>query len=499
MKGEKTRRLTPIMGWASWNCFRTNISETLLREQAKALVDTGLSECGYKYLNMDDGFQGGRDSNGRIRFHKERFPNGIKIIADYAHSLGLCAGIYADAGDNTCGYYYDQEGCNGEGVGLYGHEAQDLFIYLEDCGFDFIKVDWCGGVRLGLNEEEQYTRIGNIIEEIRQRTGKHIVYNICRWQFPGAWAVNVADSWRTAADIHPSFSSIMHQIDNIKPLRKYSGPGHVNDLDMMQLGNGMSYTEEKTHFSMWCMMSTPLVIGCDLTKVQKSTLEILKNKEMIAVNQDEACLQAFVTKEIRASNNNSLLAEVWVKDLGCTLSKRKAVAFLNRSGEELVISISARDIGLEGKFVNIRDVWRHRTLNENVGQSMFSVNVESHGVEVFVIEGENAMAVNDIFEMSDVPEVGMYVEEITDIKLEALKAEGAVLVDVRTEDEYKYSCEDGAINLPYMDIHGTANSVLTNKNTPIIVYCSTGKRSMQAGQSLKYLGYKNVYRWKRKG
>ena len=220
---------------------------------------------------------------------------------------------------------------------------------------------------------------------------------------------------------------------------------------------------------------------------------------MIAVNQDEACLQAFVTKEIRASNNNSLLAVVWVKDLGCTLSKRKAVAFLNRSGEELVISISARDIGLEGKFVNIRDVWRHRTLNENVGQSMFSVNVESHGVEVFVIEGENAMAVNDIFEMSDVPEVGMYVEEITDIKLEALKAEGAVLVDVRTEDEYKYSCEDGAINLPYMDIHGTANSVLTNKNTPIIVYCSTGKRSMQAGQSLKYLGYKNVYRWKRKG
>ena len=165
MQNKGSRRLTPIMGWASWNCFRTNISEERMKEQADALVRTGLAECGYTYLNMDDGFQGGRDANGKILFHKERFPNGIKVVADYAHSLGLNAGIYSDAGDNTCGYYYDAEIDSGEGLGLYEHEEQDLAMYLDEFGFDFIKVDWCGGVRLGLDEEEQYTKIGTAAEQ----------------------------------------------------------------------------------------------------------------------------------------------------------------------------------------------------------------------------------------------------------------------------------------------------------------------------------------------
>ena len=145
-------RKTPIMGWASWNCFRTNITEEILKEQIDALKATEL------------------DKNGVLQFHRERFPNGIKVVADYVHKNGLNAGIYSDGGDKTCGYYYDNEGENGNNVGLYNHEEQDLKMYLEDFGFDFIKVDWCGGLRLGLDEKEQYTKISKIIDDIRKRT-----------------------------------------------------------------------------------------------------------------------------------------------------------------------------------------------------------------------------------------------------------------------------------------------------------------------------------------
>ena len=264
-------RKTPIMGWASWNCFRTDINEEKIKAQADALVKSGLAEYGYTYFNLDDGFFGGRGDDGNLIFNKERFPNGIKVIADYAHSLGLNAGIYSEGGDKTCGYYYDNEGKNGENVGLYGFEERDLNMFLREFGFDFIKVDWCGGLRMGLSEEAQYTKIANIIENIRRETGRCIVYNICRWQFPGAWATKIADSWRTGADIAPNFNSVLHQLDVIKPLARYCCPGHVNDLDMMQIGNGMPLEDEKTHFAMWCMMSTPLMIGCDLTKINENS------------------------------------------------------------------------------------------------------------------------------------------------------------------------------------------------------------------------------------
>ena len=493
------RRLTPLMGWASWNCFRTDISEERMKEQADALVQTGLSECGYTYLNMDDGFFGGRDANGRLLFHKKRFPNGIKPVADYAHMKGLKAGIYAEAGDNTCGYYYDAEGSNAEGVGLFGYEEQDLRMYLDEFSFDFIKVDWCGGVRLGLDEEEQYTKIGNIIELLRKETGRCLVYNICRWQFPGPWAASVADSWRTAADICPEFTSILHQLDNIKPLRKYCGPGHVNDLDMMQLGNGMSLTEEKTHFSMWCMMSAPLIVGCDLTKINQGTLQILKNKEMIAVNQDSACIQAFVSKEFR-EEKGKLLGEIWVKDLGETNSERKAVAFLNRSEDYLTMSVEPFEIGFSGRFLRVRDLWKQEeVLNaekgmQKVDEKSMVITVEPRGVEVFIIEGEKAIEINDIFILSGGTDIDTTVNEISRKQLKKFISEGAMLVDVRTPEEYALGHEEGAINLPYMDIHGMATKYLLNKEEPVIVYCSTGKRCSQAGQSLKYLGYKEVYK-----
>lgn len=480
----KSKRKTPVMGWASWNCFRVNISEEELKRQADALVKTGLRDAGYTYFNMDDGFFGGRSEDGDILFHKERFPNGIKVIADYVHSLGLKAGVYSDAGGNSCGFYYDDEGENGTAVGLYGHEEKDLKLYLEEYGFDFIKVDWCGGLKLGISEKEQYTKIGRIIDDIRSRAGRDIIYNICRWEFPGEWAVDIADSWRTGADISPDFKSVLYQLDNIKPLAKFVGPGHVNDLDMMQIGNGMSYTEDKAHFTMWCMMSTPLVIGCDLTKISDETLEILKNREMIAVNQDIGCMQAVVVREIRAGDE--LVGEIWVKDLGEKNSNRKAVAILNRSNHELKATLNMREVGFSDGATYIRDLWRHEY---GAPCNAMDLTLPPHGAEAFVIEGTPKD-----FKVCDNSEKRMIEKHsIAQIEANLMMREGAILIDVRTEDEYNKNHLDGSINIPHTQICATVENRLPNKKTPLILYCSTGKRSLQAEKLLGYLEYENIY------
>lgn len=486
MDANNLYRKTPIMGWASWNCFRTEITEEGLKQQIDALKATGLDKYGYTYFNIDDGFFGGRDKDGVLQFHRERFPNGIKVIADYAHKHGLNAGIYSDGGDKTCGYYYDNEGRNGNNVGLYNHEEQDLTMYLEDCGFDFIKVDWCGGLRLGLDEQEQYTKISKIIDDIRKRTGRCIVFNICRWHFPGEWAADIADSWRTGADITPDFHSVINQIDNVKPLRKFCSPSHVNDLDMMQLGNGLSNEEEKTHFAMWCMMSTPLMIGCDLTKIPDSTLEILKNKELIAINQDKACRQAYVVKEIK-DKSGKLLGEIWVKELYA--DGEKAIAVLNRSEYSLDIELSLKAVGMNGKILSIRDLCRHCNVEntENI-----STTVNPHGMAIFRVKSESVVHVPDANASLEYKKPAD-IKKISLDKANELIADGAILLDVRSADEYKHSHLDGAVNAPYTEIHALIPSLVLDKDKKIIVYCATGKRSSQAKYTLDYMGYKNVY------
>ncbi|MBO5336802.1 MAG: alpha-galactosidase [Lachnospiraceae bacterium] len=492
MKNNYLRKKTPIMGWASWNCFGTNINEKILKEQAAALVTTGLAECGYNYFNIDDGFFGGRGDNGRILIHRERFPNGIKVLADYVHSLGLKAGIYAEGGDNTCGFL-EKEGANGKNVGLYGYEEQDIRMYLEEFEFDYIKVDWCGGLRLGLDEREQYTKIGNIIDQIREETGRIIVYNVCRWQFPGEWVAEVADSWRTGGDIQPQFSSILHQIDNVKSLAYYCGPGHVNDLDMMQIGNGLSEEEEKTHFSMWCMMSSPLIIGCNLTTISEKALEILKNKEMISINQDEACQQAFLTKQV-FNGKEELIGEIWLKNLGMQHSRKKAVAFLNRGEETLVIRASIEELGLAGDIISVRDVWSHQEIK--LAQE-FQVTVPPHGVVIYVVEASACGIERNLYEVENNWLKNIQEKNtLTDEEVRGLLKEGALLIDVREPQEYEEAHLPQAINLSYTGIHVNARVYLPDKEQTIIVYCKTGKRCGQAKQSLTYLGYKNVYDWK---
>ena len=377
-------RKTPIMGWASWNAYHPNISEEEILSQAERLVEYGLADLGYTFVNIDDGWQYGR-VDGVVQINEERFPNGMKYMSDTLHSMGLKAGIYSDVGRNTCGAMYSGESQN-TNVGLYGYEEEDLRRYLIDWDYDFIKVDWCGGGQLGLDKQKSYTKIAYIIEDIEYETGEDKIYNVCCWEFPGEWVVDCADSWRTGADITNNFESIVYQINCIRDLAKYHGPGHVNDLDMLQIGNGMSYEEDKTHFAMWCMMSTPLMLGMDLNCISDETLSIISNAELIAINQDVACIQAAPVKSYGE-------VEAWTKDLGDVGSGRKAIALLNTSNKAQTVTVDFGELGLEGVEA-IRDVWAH----EDIAISgCYTVTVPAHGTCVFTAEG-SAVATDSKFD-----------------------------------------------------------------------------------------------------
>ena len=374
---EHPRPQTPIMGWSSWNNYHVDISEEIIKAQADAIVESGMKEAGYSYINVDDGYFGGRDANGRLQAHPERFPNGMKALADYIHRKGLKAGIYSDAGLNTCASYWDQDTI-GVGMGFYGHEWQDLNLMLREWGYDFIKIDWCGGQWLGLDDQTRYTMLGEMIRDIRP----DVVYNICRWEFPGKWALNTAESWRISGDIAANFESVMHIVDQNAELWKYAGPGHVNDMDMLQVGRGMSYEEDKTHFSMWCMMSSPLLAGNDLTDMSEETVEILTNEELIAINQDPLVYQAR-----RLEDHGNL--ELWARPLKSTMSGEVAVALLNRSEETQAMKLELEDVAIDPtKGYVIRDCWAHKTSTESTKPTV-SYEVPAHGVVVLKITGTN--------------------------------------------------------------------------------------------------------------
>lgn len=368
---------TPIMGWASWNNFRVHINEQLIREQADAMVQSGLKQAGYQYLNIDDGFFGGRNEKGALLHNTQRFPGGMKRLSDYIHSKGLKAGIYAEAGVNTCASIWDQDTI-GSGSGLYGHDEQDLTLLLKTWGYDFLKVDWCGGKDLGLDEQLRYTQISNWIKSIKPE----VVFNICRWQFPGKWAPLVADSWRISGDIDNHFASILRIIALNADLWPYCSPGHFNDMDMLQVGRGMTYEEDKSHFSMWCIMNSPLLLGNDLRKISPQTLSIITNKEVIALNQDPLCYQA---RKFR----DTLGVQLWAKPLISVTSGQVAVALLNTTNAPAVAELDAEAVSLHpDKPVTARDLWKHEDTKVPNGKKMI-YHLPPHGVIILKLTGSS--------------------------------------------------------------------------------------------------------------
>ena len=352
----------------------------MIREQANAMVSSGMRDVGYSYINIDDGYFGGRDTSGKLLPHPTKFSSGMKNLADYIHSKGLKAGIYSDAGNNTCASI-SQNDKYGKGVGLIGHDEQDLKTLLREWEYDFIKIDWCGGRGMGLNDQQRYTEIGEHIRSIRP----DVVYNICRWKFPGEWALDVADSWRISGDIRPTFSSIMRILDLNTNLWKYCSAGHFNDMDMLQVGRGMSFEEDKTHFTMWCMLNSPLLAGNDLRNMSQETIDILTNKEIIALNQDPLAYQA------RKLVDNGK-TEIWAKPLGSIKDGIVAVVLLNRSGSAKTIELNLETVGIDQNApCSLRDLWK----KEDISSETLQFGVPKHGVVALRIEGT---AVGDVYQ-----------------------------------------------------------------------------------------------------
>lgn len=368
----------PIMGWSSWNTFHVNISDSLIRTQADAMVRLGLKDLGYTHVNIDDGFFGWRDSTGLMHPHPQRFPNGMKVVADYIHSLGLKAGIYSDAGANTCGSRYDNDE-NGFGAGLYGHELQDARLYFRDWGYDFIKIDYCGaGTWLDLEESKRYKAI---CEAIKQEAGHPVSINICRWAFPGTWAKNIATSWRISSDIRPRWSSIKNIINKNMYLSAFAGDGHYNDMDMLEVGRGLKPSEEEVHVGMWCMMSSPMLIGCDLNSLKPSSLALLKNKELIAINQDPLGLQAYIA--LRQGEGY-----VMVKDLQQMHGTTRAVALYNPSDSVISFSVPLKELELAGK-AKAWDVIRHEKVK--LEKDLIVAEIPAHSIKVMRVEAKTRL------------------------------------------------------------------------------------------------------------
>lgn len=310
----------PPMGWNSWNEFACEVDEDLIKETADAMVESGLKDAGYEYVNIDDCWHGERDEDGFIHPNAEKFPSGMKALADYVHSKGLKLGIYSDAGWTTCGGF----------SGSRGYEFQDAQQYAK-WGIDYLKYDWCDTE--GLAAEGAYMTMRDALA----KAGRPIVFSICEWgtYHPWEWAQDIGHLWRISGDIYPCFDceykheggwsswGVTKIIDmrQEQEIRQYAGPGHWNDYDMMEVGNGMTAGEDRAHFGMWAMLASPLIAGNDIRNMSEETAQILTNKDVIAVNQDTEGIEAWQYTVLDSTG-------VWVKPLA---GGDLAVAFLNRS------------------------------------------------------------------------------------------------------------------------------------------------------------------------
>ncbi len=382
----------PLMGWSSWNAFQINISDSLIVRQADLFVELGLREAGYRNINIDDGYFGYRDSLGYMIPHPERFPSGsegMRAIVDHIHSLGLRAGIYSDGGMNTCGLIWSGDG-NGRGAGLWGHDVQDAEQCFRNWNFDFIKIDFCGGQEMGLDVRERYTELRHVIDSV---AGRHIDINVCRWAYPGTWVAEAGDSWRMSLDVTANWPAVKRIVRRNMYLSAYARDGHYNDMDMLVvgynikpslfaregLGKSLTYTEEEAHFGMWCIMASPLLVGCDLEYVPEETMRIITNPELIAVNQDPLGLQAHV---VQHEGETYVLA----KDILSRHGKTRAVALYNPAEKEAVFCVPAATFEFAGEM-KVRDLNRRTDMPSC---DTLRMTLQPHSAKILKIEGRRS-------------------------------------------------------------------------------------------------------------
>jgi alpha-galactosidase len=354
---------TPPMGWNSWNKFQCNVSETLIKQVADAIVTTGLRDAGYVYVNVDDCWQGARDAAGFIEPDVSRFPSGMKALSSYVHARGLKFGLYSDAGTQTCA----------KRSGSRGFEENDARRYAS-WDVDYLKYDWC--YTDGLRAQNAY----GAMRDALVKAGRPIVFSICEWgkSQPWSWAQPVGNLWRTTGDIGICWekkacknewtTGVMNILDLQVGLEDYAGPGNWNDPDMLQVGNGLTDTEDRTHFSLWALLAAPLFAGNDIRTMSDATKETLTNREVISVDQDALGVQGH---KVRDDGDE----EVWAKPLA---GGAMAVILLNRGDAPVRIKFHWTELGWPARPVNVRDLWRKADLG--AFREGYSAEVAPHGV-----------------------------------------------------------------------------------------------------------------------
>ncbi|KAL9257272.1 Alpha-galactosidase 1-like protein [Drosera capensis] len=355
---------TPPMGWNSWNHFACNISESMIRETADAIVSTGLSKLGYKYVNIDDCWaELTRDKQGYLVPKKSAFPSGIRALADYVHSKGLKLGIYSDAGYYTCSKTMP---------GSLGHEEQDALTFAA-WGIDYLKYDNCNNG--GIKPTVRYP----VMTRALMMAGRPIFFSLCEWgdMHPALWGFPVGNSWRTTNDIADNWASMVSRADMNEYYADLARPGGWNDPDMLEVGNGgMTKDEYIIHFSIWAISKAPLLIGCDVRNMTAETMEIIGNSEVIAVNQDPLGVQA---KKVRSEGD----LEVWAGPLS---GYRVAVLLVNRGPGPEPITANWDDIGIPPKsVVTARDIWRHKYLRQKLVGNL-TATVNPHAGEMYILK-----------------------------------------------------------------------------------------------------------------
>lgn len=353
---------TPPMGWNSWNHFACKVSDAVVRQSADAIAANGMKAAGYVYINIDDCWQGKRDAEGNIHAN-ERFPD-MKALGDYIHSKGLKFGIYSSPGPQTCAGY----------LGSYGHEIQDAKTYAS-WGVDYLKYDWCSAGRIYKNEDMPavYQKIADAL----RASGRPIVFSLCQYgdQAVWRWGASVGGNlWRTTEDIEDSYDRMSVIGFDQNGLQGYAGPGHWNDPDMLEVGNGrMTDDEYLTHMSLWCLLAAPLLAGNDLSNMKPETLAILTNPEVVALDQDPQGAEGY-----RVGQEGPY--EVWMKPLS---DGGKAVGLFNRGEDTEKITVKFSEIGAAGS-ASVRDLWQKKDLGTFDGS--FSADVPRHGVVLVKIK-----------------------------------------------------------------------------------------------------------------
>jgi alpha-galactosidase len=355
---------TPPMGWNSWNLFAEKVDDQTVRTMADAMISSGMKDAGYIYVNIDDTWEGTRDAQGVLSTNP-KFPD-MKALADYVHSKGLKIGIYSSPGPRTCGSY----------PASYGHEERDAKMFAA-WGIDYLKYDWCSASTIYKNEQLQpvYQKMGAAL----QATGRPIVYSLCEYGMGSVekWGPEVGGNlWRTTGDIRDEWDSMIENIEKQVPTAPYAGPGHWNDPDMLEVGNGhMSDDEYRTHMSLWALTASPLLAGNDIRTMSEVTKSILLNKEVIAIDQDSLGKQASPVKTGDF--------ETWVKPMS---DGSVAVGVVNTGASSASATIKEQDLGLKGSVKSARDLWLHKDVKFAGGQ--YSATVPSHGVLLLKVKGK---------------------------------------------------------------------------------------------------------------